>query len=172
MKEKLVVQGFENNLRARNRTGTMWHVIFQASTTVGIIALIALLFNVSNGAFGYVAYEARVEPDTFSVAGVLVEDPSKEQLVSLLQSTLSSGAYNKLDNETPCEARSLEEVYQLVIERIIKPKVVEARNLWSSLTQVDEMRATVAQGHPKAGLEFVSWLTSDFVTRPQTSEPL
>jgi len=172
MKEKLVVQGFENNLRARNRTGVIWHVIFQASTAIGIIALIALLFNVSNGAFGYVAYEARVEPDTFSVAGVLVEDPSKEQLVSLLQSTLSSGAYNKLENEKPFEARPREEVYQLVIERIIKPKVVEVWNLWPSLTQVDEIRATVAQDHPKAELEFVSWLTSDFVTRPQTSEPL
>ena len=172
MKEKLVVQGFENNLKARNRTGTIWHVIFQASTAVGIIALIALLFNVSNGAFGYVAYEARVDPDTFSVAGVPVEDQSKEQLVSPLQSTLSSGAYNKLENEKPFEARPHEEVYQLVVERIIKPKVVEVWNLWPSLTQVDEIRATVAQDHPKAELEFVSWLTSDFVTRPQTSEPL
>src|SRR5687767_3423552 len=172
MKEKLVVQGFENNLKARNRTGTIWHVIFQASTAIGIIALIALLFNVSNGAFGYVAYEARVDPDTFSVAGVPVEDQSKEQLVSLLKATLSSGAYNKLDNEKPFESRPREEVYQLVVERIIKPKVVEVWNLWPSLTQADEIRATVAQDHPKAELEFVSWLTSDFVTRPQTSEPL
>jgi len=172
MKEKLVVQGFANNLKARNRTGVIWHVIFQASTAVGVIALIALLFNVSDGAFGYVAYEARVDPDTLSVAGVPVEDQSKEQLVSLLQSTLSSGAYNKLENEKPFGSRPREEVYQLVVERIIKPKVVEVWNLWPSLTQADEIRATVAKDHPKAELEFVSWLTSDFVTRPQTSEPL
>ncbi len=96
MKEKLVVQGFANNRKARNRAGVIWNVIFQASTAVGIIALIALLFNVSNGAFGYVAYEARVDPDTLTVDGVPVGDQSKEQLVSLLQSTLSSGAYYKL----------------------------------------------------------------------------
>lgn len=172
MKEKSVVEGFANNRNARNRAGTIWNVIFQASTAVGIIALIALLLNVSNGAFGYVAYEARVDPDTLSLDGVPVEDQTKEQLVSLLQSTLSSGAYNKLDNEKPFANRSREEVYQLVVERIIKPKVVEVWNLWPSLTQADEIRATVARDHPNAELEFVSWLTSDFVTRPQTSEPL
>jgi phosphate transport system permease protein len=172
MKEKLVVQGFENNLKARNRTGVIWHVIFQASTAVGIIALIALLFNVSDGAFGYVAYEARVDPDTLAVDGTPIQEQSKEQLVAHLQSTLSTGAYNKLDNEKRFVDRPREEVYQLVIERIVRPEVVELWNLWPSLTQADEIRATMAQDHPKAELEFVSWLTSDFVTRPQTSEPL
>ncbi|HRJ75499.1 MAG TPA: phosphate ABC transporter permease PstA, partial [Anaerolineales bacterium] len=43
---------------------------------------------------------------------------------------------------------------------------------WPSLTQVDEIRATVAQDFPTAELDFVSWLTYDFVTRPQTSEAL
>jgi len=172
MKEKAIVQGFTNNLNARNRNGVIWHVIFQASTVVGIIALIALLFNVINGAFGYVAYEARVDPDTLTVDGVPVGEQSKEQLVSLLQSTLSNGAYNKLENEKPFASRSREEIYQLVIERIIRPQVVEVWNLWPSLTQSDEIRATVAKDYPKAELEFVSWLTYDFISRPQTSEPL
>jgi phosphate transport system permease protein len=172
MKEKAVVEGYSSNLGARNRKGTLWHVLFQASTIVGIIALIALVLNIIDGAFGYVAYEARVDPDTLSVDGIPVQDQSKEQLVGLLQSTLSSGAYNKLDNEKSFSERSQGEVYQLVVERIIRPQVVEVWNLWSSLTQADEIRATVAQQHPEAELEFVSWMTSDFVTRPQTSEPL
>jgi phosphate transport system permease protein len=172
MREKAVVQGFANNLEARNRRGVIWHVLFQASTIVGIIALIALMLNIIDGAFGYVAYEARVDPDTLSVDGLPVEDQSKEQLVSLLQSTLSSGAYNKLDNEKPFADRSHEEVFQLVVERIIRPKVVQVWKLWPSLTQADEIRATVAQDYPNAELDFVSWLTYDFVTRPQTSEPL
>jgi len=172
MKEKAVVQGFANNLNARNRKGLFWHVLFQASTVVGIIALIALMLNVIDSAFGYVAYEARVDPDSLTVDGVPVEDQSKEQLVALLQSTLSSGAYNKLDNEKPFVDRSREEVFQLVVERIIRPKVVDVWNLWPSLTQSDEIHATVAQDYPDAELDFVSWLTYDFVTRPQTSEPL
>jgi len=101
-----------------------------------------------------------------------VQDQSKEQLIALLQSTLSRGAYNKLEKEKPFADRSREEIYQLVVERIIRPQVVEVWNLWPSLTQADEIRATLAKDYPKAELDFVSWLTYDFVTRPQTSEPL
>ena len=172
MKEKAIVQGFTDNLDARNRKGVIWHVLFQVSTVIGIVALIALMLNIINGAFGYIAYEARVDPDTLAVDGIPLADQSEEQLVALLQSTLSSGAYNKLENEKPFASRSREEVYQLVLERIIRPEIVAVWNLWPSITQADEIRATVAQEHPDAELEFVSWLTSDFVSRPQTSEPL
>lgn len=172
MKEKAVVAEFSDNLDARNRRGSTWHVFFQASTIVGILALIALMLNVINSAFGYVAYEARVDPDTLIVDNTAVEDQSKEQLVALLQAELSRGAYNKLENEKPFAERTREEVFQLVVERIVRPKVVEVWDLWTSLTQADEIRETVANDFPKAELDFVSWLTTDFVTRPQTSEPL
>ena len=172
MKEKIIVEGFSDNLAARKRKGVLWYVLFQVSTIIGIIALIALMLNIINSAFGYVAYEARVDPDTLTVDGTPVEDQSTEQLVALLQSTLSRGAYNKLDNEKAFADRAREEVYQLVVERIIRPDVVQVWKLWPSLTQAGEIRATVAQDHPGAELDFVSWLTSDFVTRPQTSEPL
>lgn len=171
MKEKAVVAEFSDNLGARNRRGAIWHIIFQASTIVGILALIALMLNVINSAFGYVAYEAKVDPDTLAVDGVPLESQSKEQLVALLQAELSRGAYNKLENEEPFAERSREEVLQVVVERIVRPQVVEVWNLWTSLTQADEIRATVATEHPDAELDFVSWLTTDFVTRPQTSEP-
>jgi phosphate transport system permease protein len=172
MKEKVIVEGFADNLNARNRKGVVWHVLFQASTVVGIIALIALILNIINSSFGYVAYEARVDPDTLAVDGTPIQEQSKEQLVALLQSTLSRGAYNKLENETPFDERTREEVYQLVVERIVRPEVVELWKLWPSLTQADEIRATLSQDHPDAELDFVSWLTTDFVTRPQTSEAL
>ncbi len=172
MKEKGVIEGFANNTNARHRKGVVWHVLFQASTIVGIIALIALMLNVIDSAFGYVAYEARVDPDSLTADGTPLENQSKEQLVALLQSTLSSGAFNKLNNDEPFDSRSREEVLQLVVERIVRPDVVQVWKLWPSLTQADEIRATVAQEYPKAELDFVSWLTTDFVTRPQTSEPL
>ena len=171
MKEKVIVAGFTDNLDARNRKGVIWHVLFQASTVLGILALIALVLNIINGAFGYVAYEARVDPDTLAVDGVPLTDQSKEQLVALLQSTLSSGAYNKLENEKPFADRSREEVYQLIVERIIRPEVVQVWNLWPSLTQADEIQATLATEHPDAELDFVSWFSPDLVSRPQTSEP-
>jgi phosphate transport system permease protein len=172
MKEKAVVQGFSDNLDARKRKGVIWHALFQASTVVGILALIALMLNIINSAFGYVAYQSRVDPDTLAVDGAPLSEQTKEQLVALLQSEISSGAYNTLEKQKPFADRSREEVYQLIVERIIRPEIVGVWNLWPSLTQADKIRATLAQENPDAELEFVSWLTTDFIARPQTSEPL
>ena len=158
------------NIEGRNRIGLVWTLIFQASTIVGIIALIALLLNIVDGAFGYVAYEAKVDPASLAVDGVSLEEQSKEQLVVLLKSELSSGAFNKLDKDKPFTDRSRADVYQVVIERIVKYKVVEVWNLWPSLTQGAEIRAEIAEKYPDAQLKFVSWLTADFITRPQSSE--
>jgi phosphate transport system permease protein len=171
MKEKMVVQGFADNLHVRNRSGAIWHVVFQASTIVGIIALIALMLNIINGAFGYVAYEAKVDPDTLAVDGIALQDQSQEQLVALLQHTLSPSAFHKLENEKHFASRSREAVYQLVIDRIIRPQIVGVWSLWPSLTQVNEIRSEIAKDHPKAELDFTSWFTPGFIARPQTSEP-
>ena len=126
---------FTQNLDARNRNGTIWHLIFQASTIFGIIALIAMLLNIINGAMGYVAYEGRIDPATLTVDGITIEKQSREQLVSLLQTKLSKGAYNKLDNEKPFAERSRSEIYQLVLERVVRIEVKDNWNLWESLTQ-------------------------------------
>lgn len=172
MKAKVVVQGFSDNLNARHRRGVIWQVLFQASTIIGIVALVALMLNIINGAFGYVAYQARVDPDTLTVDGVALTDQTKEQLVALLKSKISSGAYNTLEKQQPFAERSQGEISQLIVERVIRPEIVGVWNLWPSLTQADEIRATVSQEHPDAELEFVSWFNTDFVTRPQTSEAL
>jgi phosphate transport system permease protein len=172
MKERAFVQGFTNNLNTRHRQGVIWHVLFQASTVVGILALIALMLNIIDGAFGYVAYEARVDPDTLAVDGIPLTEQSKEQLVALLQSKISSGAFNTLEKNKPFADRTSEEVYQLIIERVVRPEIVGVWSLWPSLTQADKIRTTVIQENPDAELEFISWLTTDFVSRPQTSEAL
>ncbi len=150
----------------------IWHIVFQASTVFGILALIVMLLNIVNGVLGYVAYEGRVDPATLEQDGVPIGQQSKEQLVALLQSKLSSGAYNKLENEKPFEERSQAEIEQLVLERVVRLQVVDNWNLWESLTQADEIKASIAEEYPKATLKFVSWLTTDFITRPQSSEPL
>jgi len=172
MRAKALVPGYAADLSGRRRKEMIWHALFQAATIVGIVALIALMLNIIDGAFGYVAYEARVAPETLTLDGIPVQEQNKEQLVGLLQSMLSSGAYNKLNNEEPFSERSRAEIHQLVIERLVRPEVVQVWKLWPSLTRADEIRAVVARDYPGAELDFVSWLTSDFVSRPQSSEPL
>jgi phosphate transport system permease protein len=161
-----------SNITTRHRTGTAWHIIFQAATIVGILALVALLLNVLNGAFGYAALEYKVDPKTLAQDGVPLEQQSKEQLIALLQSKISKGAFNKLEKDQPFAERSRENVYQVVVERVVKYSVDESWNLWESLTQADSIRAKVAADYPSAEFRFINWLTTDFVSRPQSSEPL
>ncbi len=159
-----------SNLSTRNRSGRTWQLVFLSATIVGILALTALLLNILDSAFGYVAYEAKVDPANLSVDGVAIEGQTKAQLVALLQNTLSRGAFNKLNNEKSFESRSRAEVTALVIERIVKYQVVDSWPLWESLTRSAEIKTTVAAEYPQAELKFVSWLTADTVIRPQSSE--
>ncbi|MFH2102885.1 MAG: phosphate ABC transporter permease PstA [Chloroflexota bacterium] len=161
---------FSNNLPVRHRAGKVWRLVFQAATLVGIIVLTALLLNILDGAFGYVAYEARVDPTSLAVDGVPLDDLPKAALVEILRQNLSSGAFNKLDNEIPFSERSWADVYDLVIERIVRYDVVESWTLWKSLTQSAAIRGQAIEEYPEAELRFVSWMTADFVRRPQSSE--
>jgi phosphate transport system permease protein len=172
MKEKIIHSDYNVNIKGRRRKGSIWRWILQVSTIIGIIALITLLFNIINGAFGYAALEAKVDPATLAVNGVPLEEQSKEQLTGVLQSKLSGGAFNKLERDRPFAERSRANVYQLVLERIVKYDIKESWQLWDSLTRSREIKATVAQDYPNAQLRFISWFTTDFVSRPQSSEAL
>ena len=163
----------EPNLPARHRRGRAWHLIFQASTAVGIIVLAALLLNIIDSSFGFVAYEYKVDPHTFMVDGISLEEQTKDQLVALLQSKLSQGAFNKLNNEKPFEERTSAEILALVAERILKSDVISSWSLFTSLFRRAEIDADVQElliEHPRLELKFVSWLTTDFLSRPQSSE--
>jgi phosphate transport system permease protein len=172
MKEKIIHSDYNVNIKGRRRKGSIWRWMLQLSTVIGIIALLALLLNIINGAFGYAALEAKVDPATLAVNGVPLEEQSKEQLIGVLRSNLSSGAFNKLERDQPFAERSRANVYQLVLERIVKYDIKASWQLWDSLTRSREIKATVAQDYPKAQLRFISWFTTDFVSRPQSSEAL
>jgi phosphate transport system permease protein len=172
MKEKLANPNYNVNIGGRRRSGSIWRAVLQLSTIVGIIALATLVLNIINGGFGYAALEAKVDPATLTIDGIPLEKQSKEQLISVLQSHISSGAFNKLERDQPFAERSRANVYQLVIERIVKHDIKASWQLWDSLTRANEIKATVAQEYPNAQLRFLSWFTTDFVSRPQSSEAL
>jgi phosphate transport system permease protein len=172
MKEKLVNPNYNVNIDGRNRSGSLWRWIFQLSTVIGIIALAALLLNISNSAFGYVALEAKVDPATLTVDGAPLEDQDKDQLITILKSKISDGAYNKLEKDQPFAERSRANIYQIVVERIVRYEVKQSWSLWESLTRADEIKKESAEKYPNAKLQFISWFSSDFVSRPQSSEAL
>lgn len=163
---------FRTRGSARRRVGWGMQLIFLLSTLVGILALSALMYNVLNGAFGLRAVEYKNPPEALAVNGVPLDDLTKDELVGVLQANVSRGAFNKLDGEKPFADRDRDDVYAVIEERLLKPKVVESWTLVDSILQRQEIEAFVAEEAPDARLEFVSWLSLRFISRPQSSEPL
>jgi phosphate transport system permease protein len=161
-------------LQGRQRAGTVWQALFLLATCIGIIGLTALLYNVANGAFGYIAYEDKVNAAT--VADRPLEALSQAELIDILKKNLSRGAFNKLNGEQPLAQRSRNELYDLVLERVLQRKVVAAWSLTESLTKRAVIDAEFAElqknDHPDAKLVFRSWLTPGFLQEPMSSQPL
>lgn len=166
---------FEDNLAVRTRTGKLWQVMFLFATIIAIVTLTMLMVNIVDSIFGYAVIESKIDPATLAIEGVALEDQSADQLVELLRSNLSSGAFNKLENERSFENRNKSEIYALVEERILNYDILDTWTLGDSLfrrSEVFDAYTETLEDHPLAQLKFVSWLTWDRVERPQTSEPL
>jgi phosphate transport system permease protein len=152
----------------RYRKAWIWQGVFLLSLLIAIVSLSALLLNVADGAFGYVAYEFKKDPSTISEKPI--EELNQEELIALLQANLSKGAYNKLNDEKPMEKRGEGELYGLVLERIIQVDTKETYSLFDSLFRKAEIEAEVAEKYPDARLEFRYWLAPDFLTTPMSSK--
>ncbi|WKZ40058.1 MAG: phosphate ABC transporter permease PstA [Anaerolineales bacterium] len=151
----------------RYRKAWVWQVLFLSALLIAILSLSALILDVVDGAFGYVAYEFKNDPALFTEKPL--DDLNKDELLTVLQENLSRGAYNKLNEEKIMEQRSEGELYNLVIERIIQVKTLETYSLYDSLFRKAEIEAEVAELYPDARLEFRSWLTPRFLTTPMSS---
>jgi len=107
------------------------------------------------------------------IAQVYGDDPAQqptEALLAMLASHLSPGAMRQIMAEKPLAARSQEEYYQLVVERILEPTVVETWSFSQSLLHKPEIEAQMA-AMPDARLIFKRWITWDFITSSQSSRP-
>lgn len=162
---------FESNLGRRHHIGRVWRIAFQASTVIGIIALTALLYTIVIKSAGLVAVENQVDPASLAVEGVPVQDLTKEQLLAILEEHLSSGTMRRLESEKPFAERSREEVYQLVQDRVVEPKIVASWPLTESVLNRKAIEATVASEYPNARPQFRSWLNAGFIRNPQSSQP-
>ncbi len=160
-----------HGIRARHRLGRFWHLLFQAFTLVGIVALCALLYNVVNQAFGLVAVQNTIEPAALTIDGVTLEEQSKEQLIALLQEHASRGVMRRLESEIPFATRTREDVYALVLERVVRPEILQSWPLADSILRREEIVAEAAQRFPGSDVQFRSWLTVDFLRNPQSSTP-
>ena len=151
----------------RYRKAWVWQTLFLSSLLIAIVSLTALLLNVIDGAFGYVAFEYKEDPSTLNEKPL--QELTNEELLVILQDNLSKGAYNKLNEEKAMETRSHADLYNLVQERILKIDTKKTYSLYDSLFRKAEIETEVKEEFPKARLEFRYWLTPAFVTSPMSS---
>lgn len=164
-------EALRHNLQRRNRLARIWLVVFQASTIIGIIFLSALLYKVIIQSFGLVAIQNKVDPASLAIEGVPLEEQTREQLTETLRANISKGLMRRFESEKPFEERSREEVYALVLERVVEPKIMTSWSLTDSLFRRAAIEAEVREKYPEAQLQFRSWLTAEFLRQPQSSKP-
>lgn len=183
----------------RHRRGAIWRAFFLSATIIAIVVLAALLYNIINSAFGLVAVENSIEPATLSADGIPLEQLPQESLVEILAANISVGLGRRLEREqlflenktvfedpvllnelcasdeppTACSlpARTQDDVYRLVQERVVEPEVVQTWSLVDSIFHRNDVLQQAQQEFPDAVMEFRSWLTPSFITSPQSSEP-
>jgi phosphate transport system permease protein len=164
-------EGQESNLPGRKRVGGVWLVIFQASTIVGIIALSVLLLKIINDSFGYAILTYKVEPSNLT-AGIPLDELTKDDMIAILQENLSSGRYQTLAKEKAYLERNPDELARLIIQEIAKPKVLATYTLLESIFSKDEIIQNAITEYPGSFMTFQVWLSMDFVTSPQNSDPM
>ncbi len=161
-------QAFRHALSGRYRTATIWQGLFLSALLIAIISLTALIYNVVDGAFGYVAFEYKNDPAEFT--STPMAELTQAELITILKDNLSSGAYNKLDKEQSMQKRSQADLYILFLERLVQLDTKETWSMTNSLLNGEKIQAEVAEKYPDANLEFRSWLTPQFLVTPMSSK--
>jgi phosphate transport system permease protein len=164
----------QKEIGRRHRSGRLWRSLFLLATTLGIFALTLLLYNIINQAFGLVAIENVIEPETLveTYLGEGTTDPLStlpaETLITILQDNVSAGLIRRFESEQPLAQRSQPEIYTLVLERVVQPTIVATWPLRDSIFGRAAIEQEVSQEHPAARLQFRAWLNPNFVASPQS----
>lgn len=159
--------GLASRLAARHRRARLWQAIFLAATTVGILGLMALLYNILNDTAGLVAIEYRVAPNTLSDRPL--EDLSSEALIAILQDNLRRPQLARLNAAQPLAERTHDELLQVVVDEVLRTQIVGTWPLTESLFNRARIEAEVLADHPDAVLVFRSWLNGQFLIEPMAS---
>lgn len=161
---------FYSNLNKRHKTSQIFFRAFRVSTIIGIIALSALIYNIIDSAFGYAVIENKVPPELFEIDGIGLDELNKTSLITILQEHISEGLFKRFDHDESFKFRTRENVLELIYERVIAPEVVGQWGFWDSLFNRKEIIEEAAVSHPNAKLEFRSWISLDFVKKPQSAD--
>ena len=98
-------------------------------------------------------------------------DLPKQALEGMLIAGITRGRVRALESQRPFAERSQADILQLVLDEVVKPKVVASWNLLPSVFNRAEIEAEAFEKYPDAELEFYAWLNRSFLTSSQSSMP-
>ena len=162
---------FAANLAGRHRTGLVWRMAFHLATAIAIVVLTALLLTIANSSFGLVAIQNTIEPADLARDGASLEQMDQQMLIEVLGEHVSRGLIRRFEFEQPLAERSRDEVYDLVIERVVDPSVAQAWSLFDSLFRRAEILEHARREYAGSTVIFRSWVSGAFISRPQSSLP-
>ncbi len=170
-----------SNARQRDRVGRIGQGFFFASTLVGLLALLLLLYNILDAAVSLVAVDFNVDPATLSDRPL--EELTKEEMIPIMEANVNRNAIRALNRDAGrpfgadmTVARLLEpwseaELYTYLVDQLVAEKIEASYTLSDSLMKRAEIEAEVAEEFPGARLEWRSWLDRDFLVTPMSSTP-
>jgi hypothetical protein len=110
---------------------------------IGIIALCALLFNILNKSFGYVAIVNNIDPAELAEDGVPLNELPKATLEEILEANISRGLMRRYEDDMPFAERSRENIHELILERVVEPQV---QATWGLLDSIFTRRSVFFRG--------------------------
>ncbi len=166
----------DKNLTDRRRAGMIWQVVFYISMTIAIIALITLLLNIFNSAFGYVAIVNTVEPEVLVEqvrpgSQVELADLERDELLTILNENVRRGLIRAMNAEQPLADRSQQELVRLTVDRVVIPRVERSWRLWESISQREEIFRFAEENIPGSWVQFRSWVSFEFLTKDLSNIP-
>ena len=188
---------FQGLLVGRRRRAMWFQGVAVGALVIAVLALATLLYTIINDSFGLVAVVNEREPEAivaelgYDPAGTQLSDIEYDDMVGLLEATVSSGVGRRLEREQRfyedrlvweepevydqvcseadapegCDlgARSRADVYQIVLERVVVPDVVASNPLVPSLLDPDAFHEEVRTALQENPQQFPDGTTYDDV---------
>ncbi len=98
-------------------------------------------------------------------------DLTAAEMVPLIQAAVSAGVFRRFESEKPFAERTREDIYRLLRERVIQPRVVASWSLTGSLLNRTAIEQEAFTQYPQAELTWYRWLSQEFLTSSQSSVP-
>jgi phosphate transport system permease protein len=157
------------HLIRRHRNGQIGRVIFLISTVIGLIALIVLILSILNQSMGLVIVRYTVEPTTLSEKPL--DELEAQELSTILVERLKPSRLRTIERDTPLASLNRTQLYNLVMEEIVVPKVQKSFHLDESLLQRAKIEQIATEEYPGAHITFRSWINWNFIVSDLSKSP-